>query len=53
MNDAAVANGGHRDTRVAQPARVRLALVSQHVSLGGEDEGEGEPRELLEVRAQR
>ena len=45
---AVVTDGRDRDARRAQPGRVRLALVAQHVGLVDDDERRRQPCELLD-----
>src|ERR671918_189512 len=47
VDDPLVPGGGYVDAGLPEFARVGLALVAQHVRLGGDHEGLREPGELL------
>ena len=52
-HDALEADGGHWNPGLAKLARVRLALIAQHVGLAGDDQRRRQARQLLGGGAQR
>src|SRR4029453_1438512 len=53
VDDGVEAVGGDRDTSLAELVGIGLALVADHVSFGGDDQGGRQASELLEAGAQR
>src|SRR5215218_6714286 len=52
-DDGLEAVGDDSDASVAEPVGIGLALVADHISFGGDDQGGGQTGELLEAGAQR
>src|SRR5215211_4569759 len=53
VDDGLEAAGGDSDASLAELVGIGLALVADHVSLGGDDQGGRQPGELLEAGPQR